>query len=260
MEEVSEYLQQVENQLESCSKRLTKMETFALGVRLEAKEEIESIILSDVVNRFEVLCRDIEDMLSRVEEIERMLRMAELPLLPIKEALTKAFVQHNSCKEKLTKVEPYFKESPAYLTSEERLQSLNQTLQRAYKESQKVSGLESEVRACREQLKDQVRQFETQGVSLIKEEILFVTSTFRTKFSYHSFRLHVPCMRLYEEYYDDIDLERTRARWMAMSERYRDAFQAFQEMLKEGLVEEAQALRETEYWLYREERKSKKKH
>ncbi|CRI32540.1 Uncharacterized protein BN1224_Wien1_A_00470 [Chlamydia pneumoniae] len=129
MEEVAEHLQILENLLEDCYKRLSKAETFALGVEREATEEIEYTILSDAANRLKVLCEDIEDTLPRVEEIEMMLRMAERPLHPIKQAFTKAFVQYNRCKERLAKVEPYYKESPAYVNSEERLQSLDQASQ-----------------------------------------------------------------------------------------------------------------------------------
>nr|WP_237697276.1 DUF1978 domain-containing protein [Chlamydia pneumoniae] len=259
MEEVTAYLQEVENQLEACSKDLSDTEALALGVRSEAEEEIGYTILSDVANRFEVLCGDAEDMTSRIKEIEMMLRMAELPLLPIKEALAKAFVQCKNCKEKLAKVQPYFEESEAYRSSEDRLQSLDQALQCVYTEYQKASGLELGVRACREQLRERIQEFETQGLDLIKEEILFVTSTYRVKINQDSFGPRVPCMRLYEEYYDDIDKARIRSRWMAMSERLREGVQAYNKMLKEALSEEDKVLKEEEYWLYREERKNKEK-
>ncbi|ETR79914.1 hypothetical protein X556_0761, partial [Chlamydia pneumoniae B21] len=104
-EEVSEHLQILEDLLEVCSTQLTIAEVVVLGVGLEATEEIEYTILSDAANRLKVLCEDADDMTFRIKEIEMMLRMAELPLLPIKQAFTNAFVQYNSCKENLAKVE-----------------------------------------------------------------------------------------------------------------------------------------------------------
>ncbi|AAF38593.1 hypothetical protein [Chlamydia pneumoniae] len=201
-------------------------------------------------------------MLSRVEEIEMMLRVIELPLLPIKQALEKAFVQYNSYKAKLTKVEPCFRESPAYITSEERLQSLDQTLERAYKEYQKrfqePSRLESEVSGCREHLREQVKQFETQGLDLIKEELIFVSDVlFRKMVSCLVSTVHVPFMEFYYEYFE-LHRLRLRAQWMANAEIYSKVRKAFPEMLKETL-EKAKAPREEEYWLLCEERKSKEK-
>ncbi|AAP97980.1 HB3/HB4 fusion protein [Chlamydia pneumoniae TW-183] len=258
-EEVVEYLQILENLLEDCSKQLTIAEVVVLGVELEATAEFEYTILSGAANRLKVLCEDIEDILPRVEEIEIMLRIAELPFLPIKQAFTKAFLQYNSCKDKLAKVEPYCQESVDYRRNKERFQSLNQDLQNVYQECQKATGLESEVSAYRDHLREQITEFETQGLDVIKEELLFVSSTLKSKLSYDPLIADIPCMKFYEEYYDGIDKARVQSRWLEKSERYRKAKKGFQEMLKEGLFKEDQALKKAEYRLLREKRMNKEK-
>ncbi|AAD18199.1 hypothetical protein [Chlamydia pneumoniae] len=136
---------------------------------------------------------------------------------------------------------------------------MNQDLQNVYQECQKATGLESEVSAYRDHLREQITEFETQGLDVIKEELLFVSSTLKSKLSYDPLIADIPCMKFYEEYYDGIDKARVQSRWLEKSERYRKAKKGFQEMLKEGLFKEDQALKKAEYRLLREKRMNKEK-
>ncbi|ETR79844.1 hypothetical protein X556_0831, partial [Chlamydia pneumoniae B21] len=166
-EELESSLEQFDYGLKGLSETLMGLEKHILKLQKETTAEMENKILSDAESRLEIVFEDVKEMPCRIEEIEKTLRMAELPLLPTKKAFEKACSQYNSCAEMLEKVKPYCKESFAYVTSKERLESLDEDLRRAYTECQKRfqgdSGLESEVRACREQLRERIQEFETQG-------------------------------------------------------------------------------------------------
>nr|CRI51126.1 Uncharacterized protein BN1224_PB1_B_10950 [Chlamydia pneumoniae] len=265
-EELESSLEQFDHGLKNFSEKLMELEGHILKLQKEATAEVENKILSDAESRLEIVFEDVKEMPCRIEEIEKTLRMAELPLLPTKKAFEKACSQYNSCAEMLEKVKPYCKESLAYVTSKERLVSLDEDLRRAYTECQKRfqgdSGLESEVRACREQLRERIQEFETQGLDLVEKELLCVSSRLRnTECDCVSGvkKEAPPGKKFYAQYYDEIYRVRVQSRWMTMSERLREGVQACNKMLKAGLSEEDKVLKEEEYWLYREERKNKEK-
>lgn len=254
-EEVSECLQRLEDCLETWSKKLTKAEESVFEMKFDATEKLENKVLSDVTNRLEILCEDAEEMIFRIEEIEMTLRMVELPLLFMKNTFEKASLQYNSCKEMLAKVEPQCKESPTYRSSQERLERLNQDLQTAYTNCQErlqgFSDLESEVRTCRDHLREQMKHFEVQGLNFINEELLWVGAELFTQ-ARLDLVATVPYMEFYLQYHN-IKREKVRSQWMAKTERYREIRQAFQGVMKEDLLAEDTILKEEDYWLLRDD-------
>ncbi|ETR79926.1 hypothetical protein X556_0754 [Chlamydia pneumoniae B21] len=257
-EDLNNRIHQLEKRLRHWSKDLTEIEKFILGAELESTEEK---VFVNVAKRLEVVCGDIEEMLPRLEEIEQTLHMVELPLLPMKQAFEKACAQYNLCKEGLAKVEPFCKKSSAYRNSEERLKSLHQGLQSAYRDYQKrtpsFSDLESQVSSCRDHIIEKVTEFETQGRNLIKEELFSVSDQINRKIRWETRAEELPFMKFYWEYRDR-DRKRVQSEWEMKTERYRNAKKAFQEMVQKGFKEE-NPLKEEEYRSLLEERKSREK-
>ncbi|SPN73197.1 Domain of unknown function (DUF1978) [Chlamydia serpentis] len=234
--EIDDKLRDASNFVEATSAKIETLVKCFNKINPIFEEEVSKVEVRDIRERLDVLTLELKGITSQIESIESLIAKEELPLLPVRQALEKAYIKSDSCSKLIMVAKSSFEGDMRFESIYIRWNHLVSRLQEigiaVKQEAGRFLNLDLDILEQKCLLQESKKKLEDAGLKFIRETAVEATSDFHSLTNKWEEMLEClsPYSKLYLKYHEE-ERAQAEAKVHRMTEKYR-AFKMALEAMK----------------------------